>query len=771
MGVVIKKITLQNYKLFAYKEIIFTNYLSVFDGPNGYGKTSVFDAIELLITGDISRITNNSSISGTVGYGSNFLAQNSSKSVIIKGAFENASTNEQIFIGIVLRPSEGTSKKNNPKYIKEQIEYYLLPNYDYPFDSWHEFYITQDEMDKKRQGFFGSQNIKFFTLLHYIHQEDRLLYFKQSEADRTSAIENLFGITKDIERKEKLDKAQKTLNSRIKQLDTRIQKLKLEVDSIPSFNDEIVYEPILGGQPMWDKENLGFLGLKSKDLYEELKTQIEAVRMFCLYKDYYHLIKSYLDFQTLDETKQCYGLLVSLLLKQNNQDFDDLKQNVDNYRFCVSQKQLFDDGAYSQIQWEKLCGFLECQDIVPLIIDYLKQYKLLTQNQNELEKTIARFFKSRTALMKDANSISLLSKSNCPYCGQDWKSQNELQAQVEETGEILKQVLHRENNMIVDVCEKIQKEFSNVAYQILQTKISDYENNAIIHYALIFEDLNALKLVLDKALSLLEYSKRSDCDVSAYADLENEEQAIAWIRSTIVEVEKSIDSKAVEMFKKHAFESIYKKYFDGNNYLDTLSETKIKSKLQYLEASYYNSFKNARSELELLGNQREKLSQIYREMKEYFDILKKSIQEYQQIVIKQMEIPFFLYCSRLLQSYQGGQGVVIKSDGKNIRFTAPNQEHDVLYTMSSGQLSAVLLAFSLALNKIYSGDIFNLVLIDDPIQCMDDINMISFVELLRIEFNKTQVILSTHEDEFSNFIRYKFDNYNLSEQAITLKEI
>ena len=49
--------------------------------------------------------------------------------------------------------------------------------------------------------------------------------------------------------------------------------------------------------------------------------------------------------------------------------------------------------------------------------------------------------------------------------------------------------------------------------------------------------------------------------------------------------------------------------------------------------------------------------------------------------------------------------------------------------------------------------------------------MISFVELLRIEFSKTQVILSTHEDEFSNFIRYKFDNYNLSEQAITLKEI
>lgn len=771
MSVVIKKITLENYKLFAYKEISFTNYLSVFDGPNGYGKTSVFDAIELLITGDISRITNNSSISGAVGYESNFLALNSSKSVIIKGAFENSSTNEQIFIGIVLKPSEGSSKKNNPKNIKEQIEYYLLPNYDYPFDSWHEFYITHDEMDKKRQGFFGMQNIRFFTLLHYIHQEDRLLYFKQSEADRTSAIENLFGITKDIERKEKLDKAQKALNSRIKQLDTKIQKLKLEVASVPSFNDETVYEPILGGQPVWDKEDLGFLGLKSKELYEELKMQIEAVRMFYLYKDSYRLIKAYLDFQTLDENKQCYGLLVSLLLKQNNQDFDELKQNIDNYRFLASQKQLFDEGAYPQIQWEKLCVFLGCQNILPSIIDYLKQYKLLTQNQNELEKTIAKFFKSRTALMNEANTISLLPKSKCPYCGQDWKSQNEIQAQVKETGEMLKQVLHRENNMIVDVCEKICKAFSNGAYQVLQAKMSDYANNSACYYAMKFKDLNDLSLVLDKASTFLKCSQIVESDTPANEVLENEDQAIVWIRSKIADVEKNVDPKVVEMFKKYAFESIYIKYFEGNDYLDTITEARIESKLQYLEASYYNSFKNARSELTMLGSQKEKLTQMHREMKEYVDMLKKSIQEYQQIVIKQIEIPFFLYCSRLLQSYQGGQGVVINSDGKNIRFTAPNQEHDVLYTMSSGQLSAVLLAFSLALNKIYSGNIFNLVLIDDPIQCMDDINMISFVELLRMEFGKTQVILSTHEDEFSNFIRYKFGNYNLSEQAITLKEI
>lgn len=129
-----------------------------------------------------------------------------------------------------------------------------------------------------------------------------------------------------------------------------------------------------------------------------------------------------------------------------------------------------------------------------------------------------------------------------------------------------------------------------------------------------------------------------------------------------------------------------------------------------------------------------------------------------------------MYSSRLLQSYPDGQGILIKSDGKNARFTSLNSEHDVIYTMSSGQLSAILLAFSLSLYKIYAGTKFKIILIDDPIQCMDDINMISFVELLIKEFPDSQIVLSTHEDNFSKYIRYKYDKHFIPSQTITLKK-
>ena len=130
MSIEIKRIYLENYKLFSAKTIDFENYLSVFDGPNGYGKTSIFDAIEFLITGSISRIRENQTISGALGYSSNFLAKEQNKDVLIKGEFVNTLSSEKLVIALRIPASLGkNSKKNNPKSIETQVETYFLPEY------------------------------------------------------------------------------------------------------------------------------------------------------------------------------------------------------------------------------------------------------------------------------------------------------------------------------------------------------------------------------------------------------------------------------------------------------------------------------------------------------------------------------------------------------------------------------------------------------------------------------------------------------------------
>lgn len=52
------RMRIDNFKSFIEPFLFdFTSYdLVLFDGPNGFGKTTIFDAVELCFTGDISRI-------------------------------------------------------------------------------------------------------------------------------------------------------------------------------------------------------------------------------------------------------------------------------------------------------------------------------------------------------------------------------------------------------------------------------------------------------------------------------------------------------------------------------------------------------------------------------------------------------------------------------------------------------------------------------------------------------------------------------------------
>lgn len=81
------------------------------------------------------------------------------------------------------------------------------------------------------------------------------------------------------------------------------------------------------------------------------------------------------------------------------------------------------------------------------------------------------------------------------------------------------------------------------------------------------------------------------------------------------------------------------------------------------------------------------------------------------------------------------------------------------------------MSFSLALHKIFANDGPNVLFIDDPVQCMDDLNIVSFVELMRTEFPDIQLLISTHEKNFANFIVYKYKKYNLPLTRHNLKEI
>ncbi|MFV8447031.1 AAA family ATPase, partial [Vibrio owensii] len=157
-------------------------------------------------------------------------------------------------------------------------------------------------------------------------------------------------------------------------------------------------------------------------------------------------------------------------------------------------------------------------------------------------------------------------------------------------------------------------------------------------------------------------------------------------------------------------------------------------------------------------------------IKKLKDIYESEKKRYLESIVKEIEILFHIYSGRLMQSYQQGLGIFIENDGNSISFNqTPGEDFDVVFSMSSGQLSALVLSFTLALNQRYAKN--GLLLIDDPVQTLDEINVAGFIELLRTEFSDRQVILSTHEDRVSAYFRYKYKKFGFEPSRINFMDL
>ena len=84
---------------------------------------------------------------------------------------------------------------------------------------------------------------------------------------------------------------------------------------------------------------------------------------------------------------------------------------------------------------------------------------------------------------------------------------------------------------------------------------------------------------------------------------------------------------------------------------------------------------------------------------------------------------------------------------------------DITEKFSAGQKAVANIALILALRKIAVAN-FDVFMIDDPCQSLDELNIASFVEIMKNEFGDTQLILSTHEDKIAAYIKYKFEKTN-----------
>jgi len=94
------------------------------------------------------------------------------------------------------------------------------------------------------------------------------------------------------------------------------------------------------------------------------------------------------------------------------------------------------------------------------------------------------------------------------------------------------------------------------------------------------------------------------------------------------------------------------------------------------------------------------------------------------------------------------------------------------YIFSSAQKNVLALSIFLGFAFQQSWSNLDQIFIDDPIQNMDDINVVGFVDILRNLFsneskmNNKTIVLTTHDEKFRNLVKMKFRHLKVREYCI-----
>lgn len=173
--------------------------------------------------------------------------------------------------------------------------------------------------------------------------------------------------------------------------------------------------------------------------------------------------------------------------------------------------------------------------------------------------------------------------------------------------------------------------------------------------------------------------------------------------------------------------------------------------------------------IKYLEKRRNILENIKTKFWELYSNLYSTINEYENKLSNNIKVPFYIFSKRILKNYEW-DWLVLTKDNNKVSITSLNYQKNPVFNFSQWQLTATMISILLALNISLNNSKINFLLIDDPIQTLDDLNQLAFINLLRYQFADKQIILSTHEQEFSNFIRYKFWRLWLSQISFNVKE-
>lgn len=865
----IRKILLYNFKNFRNETVIdFSDGITFLVGPNGYGKTTIFDAIELGLTGNLSRI--NKVTAENIVYNKPFFQNEIGQPVIIKLWLEKMNGDQLVIVRKLVNSS--TDSRNSFAPLKSASQFKLFRQVEVSetnfssIDNTSLEEITQSSIDAFL-GINGKYEIeKIFNLFNYIQQEETTFFLKQTEQERGDSLSFLVKTDKVEKKIKEINTVTNVINRKISDLEGQLKNLKQqELSDVPYhrlFNHK---EFVFDCETPFSIANLD----KLLTYQNTLQNIIDFKKNFSIeeYNRKRERDKRKKDIADDTAVKQAlyFSILSPNILRSNSQWLWE-KYSLDNPKLfeyvllenylqsyervvhdCNRRKQLntyltnlsaditeMTEQSITYTQNDRLSSDFELLKI------QVVKFQSLRNNASQVDKNLSELRQLRSNLGNKFDELRHrhIDENKCPFCNSQFQtfeelkqaydsyknylteisSQNSLQLQEvqlllnELIQQLKKKIIDEINSLSTDVDKNLLdrlQELKNL-YQSYSRNVEGFKTFIQSYTIMVPYELGRLEFKdynQQYQLNLKEFQSKLVVDNDVYRlldinNLENIKRQLGDLREEFSELQfetyqlesssyskinmAMIDSKLLEL-KNAIHSAVDNKYAINENLIadaENIFPTYFQSKVEVLEDIRIGDLENKKlyldrqhklvqnQQLQDLSSQIETLRATVGRLEEINTIYKEEVKQFKIDIVKKLRIPFFIYSAKMLQNYQQGMGIFLtykkttsSDNGKVaiIRFKSDtNNDHDVMNQLSTGQLAVVSLAFTLSLNTMFKlSDNLNFLMIDDPVQDMDAMNVLSFIEILRHGIiDKYQIILSTYSDFNALFMGYKFANSN-----------
>lgn len=469
----IQKILIKNFKnVKGTKVIDFQDNVTLFVGPNGFGKTTIFDAIELSLTGKIRRITESDYTDGRSRFSSAYFQNDPNKDTLIKLMLVN-DKGETLTVSSRYKSSSNSNGNNVPQYSFSQFKRNIKFNSEKEFEKIEDVESIDDWDEKDIQKaigeFLGYESEDYslsetFDLFHYIQQDETAYYLKQKEKDRKEQLNFLLNIESYVNKKNQLDNLRKTLVSNKKELETKKKKfqnlstankipytrLSLRTDIDFPFNREVI---------VFDDE----LSEVSLDGYLQEVEKLQKFRNSFSPKDYLLRQQSeqfereikensdftdYLLFREIFENQEEVDFIKqnhSLISNEKNYSYFLLKNYIEQLEYLENNRKLFEQGKILERLFDVEIDEINMETIEKSLNNFsewefgkiwLEQFKPKFTNYNIKKRQLNDGTTSINKLLEIRSRLKEHSEehnSKCLFCGYDWIESEQLLNAYEET--------------------------------------------------------------------------------------------------------------------------------------------------------------------------------------------------------------------------------------------------------------------------------------------------------------------------------------------------